>query len=141
MQGFEGSPLAKAQAKALVALRQEHGLTQAEAAKRIGAHYQQWQRYEQGKRQAPIAWIRMVEQKFRATLDIRAEPQAQPLALSPEQRQGVLIAARKLHALAQDLFELGMPEVTPLVPAAVRGIQDVVRAEARPQSTRRPRQG
>lgn len=140
MQDFEGTALAKAQAKALVALRTEHGLTQTEAAKKIGTHYQQWQRYESGKRQAPITWLRKVEAKFGTTLDIRVDPAPAPLPLSPAERQGVLIAARKLHALAQDLFELGMTEVTPLVPTAVHGMTAVARAEAA-KTTRRPRQG
>lgn len=141
MAEFEGTALAKAQARMLVALRQEHGLTQAEAAKRIGAHYQQWQRYEQGKRQAPLSWVRMVEQKFRTTLDIRAEPQAPATPLSPEQRQGVLLAARKLNALAQELIEMGMTEVTPLgVPAAVQGVHAVTRTAAATRA-RRPNSG
>ena len=139
MAEFEGTALAFAQTKALRALRQEHGVTQEEAAKKIGSHYQQWQRYEQGKRQAPITWLRKVEAKFGATLDIRVDPAPAPLPLSPEQRQGVLIAARKMHALAQDLFELGMAEVTPFPERAA--VEAAHQALAKPLSSRRPRQG
>lgn len=111
---FEGSALAKAQHDALYALRTEHGVTQAEAAKRIRDHYQQWQRYEQGKRQAPTTWVRKVEKVFGVTLDIRAEPKPTPRELSPAEREGILIAARQMHALAAALFEqagVAPPEV------------------------------
>lgn len=113
-------------------------MTQAEFAKRLGEpNPTQYQRYEGGHRPAPVPWLRKVEAKFGVTLDIRSDEQVTPVVLSPEQRQGVLIAARKLHALAQDLFELGMTEVTPLAPAAAQGVHAVLRGTVATSATRR----
>ena len=117
---FEGTPLAIAQGRALLALRQERGMTQAEAAKLVGDHQQQWQRYEHGKRQAPTTWVRRVEKAFGVTLDIRAEPKPAPRELSPAERDGILIAARQMHALAADLFALAGETPPAVVPRAKR---------------------
>jgi hypothetical protein len=129
---FKDSPLAHAQKRELLRIRAQLGLTQVEAAKRIGDATNQWQRYEWGWRQAPLTWIRKVESKLRVTIDIRVDP-ADTSGMSADQRKGILLAVRKVRALLDDLVEETMG-ATPRVPAEVRGIHTVLRTpEAAPQ--------
>jgi hypothetical protein len=133
---FKDSPLAHAQKRELLRIRAQLGLTQVEAAKRIGDATNQWQRYEWGWRQAPLTWIRKVESKLRVTIDIRVDP-ADTSGMSADQRKGILLAVRKVRALLDDLVEETMG-ATPRAPTEVLGIhqaiQDAAPAQSRPKS-------
>jgi len=137
---FEHTPLGKAQREELLRIRKQLGLTQAEAAKRVGCATNQWQRYEWGWRPAPLAFIRKAEAKLLVTLDIRAEPTSGTNEISADQRRGVLLAVRQVRALLDDLVEEAMG-ATPRVPAEVRGIHAAIQAAEPAPRGRKPKLG
>ena len=49
--------------------RQTHGLSQAEAAASIGIDQRQWSRYENGKNELPIRYLREICMAYKVSAD------------------------------------------------------------------------
>lgn len=87
-------------------LRVRLGLTQKEAAAKVGLHWNQWAKYEQGKREAPARVLNAIEQhlKHRISLAVDPAPKKAP-SHPPEFYKGMLEAGRRLSAAGQQIME------------------------------------
>lgn len=102
------------------ALRLRLGLTQKEAAAKVRLHFNQWGKYEQGRREAPPRVLNAIEQhlKHRISLQVDAAPRSAPTH-PPEFYKGMLEAGRKLMALGQTISEEAMDGLSVAAMASV----------------------
>lgn len=104
--------LARQMGRQLNTIRSQFQLTQAEAAKRIGMHVNQWAKYERGEREIPLRWMKAIRDAFHRDL---AMPAAVPVAAHqhpPEYYKGMLEAGRKITAAGQLIMEEAMDGLT-----------------------------
>jgi transcriptional regulator with XRE-family HTH domain len=97
--------------KQMLAMRVRMHLTQKEAAKRVGLHWNQWAKYERGEREAPLRLLQAIEKHLGTPISI---PTPADIAgrggptHPPEYYKGMLEAGRLIQARAQAVIEDAM---------------------------------
>ena len=97
--------------KQMLSIRVRMNLTQKEAAKRVGTHWNQWAKYERGEREAPLRLLQNIEKHLGTPISVpTADQLAHPLRPShpPEYYKGMLEGARLIQARAQAVIEDAM---------------------------------
>jgi transcriptional regulator with XRE-family HTH domain len=97
--------------KQMLSIRVRMDLTQKEAAKRVGTHWNQWAKYERGEREPPIRLLDAIEKHLGTRIIV---PSMSDLTgprgpvHSPEYYKGMLEAGRLIQARAQAVIEDAM---------------------------------